>query len=201
MADLQDFTIDTGRLQEKWDGRYRDSAGVSAPSRVVSDNAHLLPTEGRALDLACGLGANAMFLAAHGLAVEAWDLSPVAVEKLAESAARQNLKLQMRVRDVIGQPPEPASFDVIVVSHFLDRGLMPSLIAALRPNGLLFYQTFVRESVTGKGPSNPDFRLGRNELLTLLPGLVIRVYREEGSVGDCTRGFRDLAMLVGQRPS
>lgn len=47
------------------------------PSQVLLDNSHLLPASGRALDLACGLGANALYLAKRGMTTSAWDLSPV----------------------------------------------------------------------------------------------------------------------------
>jgi len=100
---------------------------------------------------------------------------------------------------VVAQPPEAGSFDVIVVAHFLERALAPALMAALRPGGLLFYQTFIKEKVTDRGPGNPSYRLGRNELLKLFPSLEVVVYREEARIGDTTRGFRDQAMLVASK--
>ena len=66
--------------------------------------------------------------------------------------------------------------------------------------GLLFYQTFSREAVTDQGPSKPEYRLLPNELLRLFRGLLVRVYREEGKLGDVTRGFRDLTQLVAECP-
>ena len=67
------------------------------------------------------------------------------------------MKIASQARDIIARPPPPSSFDVIVVSHFLDRRLAPAIAWALRPGGLLFYQTFAREAVTDQGPSNPEF--------------------------------------------
>ena len=96
------------------------------------------------------------------------------------------------------QPPEADSFDVVVVSHFLERGLIQLLRQALRPQGLLFYQTFTQARVSERGPSNPEFRLRDNELLQLCNGMRILVYREEGLVGDLEQGFRDLALVVAQ---
>jgi tellurite methyltransferase len=58
----------------------------------------------------------------------------------------------------------------------------------------------VREKVSDMGPSSPHFRLGRNELLALFDGLIVRVYREEGTLGDVRVGLRDEAMLVAQHP-
>jgi 2-polyprenyl-3-methyl-5-hydroxy-6-metoxy-1,4-benzoquinol methylase len=184
-------------LREKWDGRY-EAAVISeeSTSRVLLENLHLLPQRGRALDLACGLGANALRLARAGLQTDAWDLSPVAIGKLHQYAEAHGLPLQYEVRDVIALPPAPESYDVIVVSHFLERSLCPILLAALRPEGLLFYQTFAG---TGSGPSNPTFRLAPNELLRLFAGLELLVYREEGESGDLDQGFRGQALLVGRK--
>ncbi|HKK04584.1 MAG TPA: methyltransferase domain-containing protein [Gammaproteobacteria bacterium] len=186
-------------MRAKWDARYRDAGGRGAPAVVLAGNAHLLPERGRALDMACGLGSNALLLAERGLTVEAWDLSPVAIDRLNADAAEQGLSLQGTVRDVVAEPPLPASFDVIVVAHFLERSLCPAISAALRPGGLLFYQTFTRARVTDTGPGNPAFRLERNELLHLFADLSLVVYREEARIGKLTQGFRDQAMLVAQK--
>ncbi len=191
---------DTEALRCKWDSRYRATDRFPDPAGVLLENRHLLPTRGRALDLASGLGANALLLARWGLSVSAWDLSPVAIAALKTRAAAEGLALEAEVRDVLCHPPAPARFDVILVSHFLARDLAPAISAALLPGGLLFYQTFVRESVTDQGPGNPAYRLNRNELLRLFSDLVVRFYREEGRVGDLDRGTRDVAQLVAQRP-
>ena len=186
--------------QAKWDRIYTDSAEKSAePCRMLSSCSHLLPAEGEALDLACGRGGNALYLAARGLTAHAWDISTVAVAALSERANRDGLQLATEQRDVSAQPPAPESFDVIVVSRFLDRRLAPALCAALREGGLLFYQTFTREKISATGPNNPAYRLGPNELLQLFRSLHIIYYHEEGKVGDTGRGFRDEAMLVAQK--
>jgi tellurite methyltransferase len=185
---------------ERWNRRYGDITDTPEPLQVLSENRHLLPARGRALDLACGLGANALLLAEQGLDTHAWDISAVAIERLGEQARQAGLTIQTTVRDVIGQAPEPETFDVIVVGHFLERSLAPALMAALRPGGLLFYQTFSRLSVDDSGPSNPAYRLAENELMQLFAPLKLRVYREEGRCGDTTRGFRNQAMYLGQKP-
>lgn len=186
--------------RDKWDQRYRAAAAAPGESvRVLRDYVHLLPRGGRALDLACGLGANALFLAGHGLDTHAWDISDVAIEKLQSLARAGGLALHARVRDVIHEPPPPREFDVIVIAHFLERGLSGTVIDALRPGGLLFFQTFTRTFVNPAGPSQAVYRLADNELLALFAGLRVLAYREEGTVGDTSRGFRDEAMLVGMK--
>lgn len=186
--------------QQHWNQRYRDNAtfDIPKPALVLSENFHLLPEQGSALDLACGRGGNALFLARQGLQVTAWDYSSVAIEQLKNLGEHQHLELQAEVRDVVDKPPSSQSFDVILVSYFLDRSIIPNLIAALKPGGLLFYQTFIQEKQNDIGPSNPDFLLQPNELLELFSSLRILVYREEGIVGNIAQGFRNEAFLVAQ---
>jgi SAM-dependent methyltransferase len=187
--------------QAKWDRIYRAAPpeAVPEPARVLAENLHLLPREGRALDLASGLGGNALALARRGLETYAHDISGEALVRLDALAARLGLAIATQVRDAGSRPPEAASFDVIVVSRFLDRSLAGALAAALRPDGLLFYQTYTAEKATAGGPSNPAFLLRPNELLELFRGLRIVAYREEGRIGDTGQGFRDEALLVAQQ--
>ncbi|WP_455221994.1 class I SAM-dependent methyltransferase [Kaarinaea lacus] len=189
--------------QRQWDERYREQGSIlpSTPAEVLIENAHLLPDKGAALDLACGLGANAIFMAQHGLQAVAWDYSAIAIERLNQYARQHNIELQAEVRDVVLEPPTDHSFDVIVVSRFLERSIIPQLCNALKPQGLIFYQTFISEKDPSVGPGNPAYLLEPNELLQLFAGLRIRVYREEGLLGDMERGFRNEAMLVAQRIS
>ena len=182
--------------QERWDSRYRDAGGPHAPARVLLDNAHLLPRQGTALDLACGLGGNSLFLAGHGLQTYAWDISPVAVEKLSALARRQGLPVVAEVKDALRDPIPAARFDVVVVAHYLERALTGDIIRALKPGGLLFYQTFTRTAVTDAGPQKDEWRLAGGELLTMFAPLRPLVYREEGRIGDVSQGFRDKALLV-----
>lgn len=187
--------------RDKWDAIYRCSpeGPGAAPAEVLWRNAHLLPATGTALDLAAGLGGNALFLAARGLATSAWDISSAALDRLAAAAATQGRALTTEVRDVVAHPPDRESFDVMVVSCFLDRSLAGPLVAALRPGGLLFYETFTREKARPGGPSNPDYLLAPNELLALFRGLRVVVYREEGLIGDPARGWRNRARFVGYK--
>jgi len=187
-------------LQTKWDERYAKNNDLPQACRVLQEFSHLLPPNGQALDLACGLGGNALFLAKHGLTTSAWDLSPIGIEKLTQLATQSSANIESQVRDVITQPPSKNSFDVIVVSYFLERKLFPTLLAALKPSGLLFYETFIADKPEGSGPSNPDYCLQQNELLQHCDGLIIRAYQEEGMIGDVSKGLRNVAMLVGQNP-
>ena len=193
-------TPDKQALLAKWNRIYTDTSTTDeAAASVLADYAHLLPPRGKALDLACGLGANALFLARRGLDTEAWDLSPVAIDKLRERAGRHRLSIRARAADVEATDIGRERFDVIVVVRFLERKLAPAIVAALKPGGLLLYQTFTAEKVAEVGPSNPAYLLQANELLSLFSGLRILAYREEGRVGDCSKGLRNEAFLIGQR--
>ena len=190
--------------QRQWDARHRAREGWPEPSRVLAENAHLLPATGEALDLACGLGSDALLLAARGLRVHGWDFSPVALERLRARAAAQGLSIETELRDVVAAPPPANAFDLINVSHFLERSLAPALAVALRPGGLLCYQTFTRSQPPGqcRGPDNPAFRLAENELLGLfVPPLRLLVYREESLAGDRYLGWRGMALLVARKPA
>lgn len=186
---------------ERWNRRYHQAPDphLATPAAVLADNRHLLPECGRALDLACGRGGNALLLARHALETHAWDYAAAAIEQLRSRARTLKLGIHTEVRDVVKRPPDPDSFDVIVVSRFLERGLAPALIHALRRNGLLFYQTYTQETVSDEGPSNPDYRLAPNELLVLFAPLRVVFYREEGRLGDHTAGFRNCAQLIGMK--
>jgi SAM-dependent methyltransferase len=186
-------------LRQCWNQRYGETQLTQQPARVLSDHLHLLPRHGKALDLACGLGANALLLGQQGLEIWAWDISPVAIMRLDEAAQQAGLSVHTETRDVILQPPQSDSFDVIVVSRFLERSLAPALQAALRSGGVLFYQTFTKLRVTEGGPRNPHFLLEDNELLHLFAALKVRVYREEGLLGELDSGFRNEAMLIAQK--
>ncbi|HAO25449.1 MULTISPECIES: class I SAM-dependent methyltransferase [unclassified Methylophaga] len=187
-------------IQQKWDKRYREPVGnYPEPAWVLQQNQHLLPGHGNVVDLACGLGANALLMASLGLQVQAWDISGEALAKLSIEAERRQLDLSIEQRDVSIMPPAPESFDVIVISQFLDRPLCQHIVNALKPDGLVFYQTFCRDKPDNKGPQNPEFLLADNELLDLFASLRIRVYREEALLGDTRQGWRNQAMLVAQK--
>jgi tellurite methyltransferase len=192
--------MSAGAMREKWDHIYAsDTEEEPAPAAVLRENAHLLPLGGNALDLACGRGGNALFLARRGFRVSAWDISPVAIGRLAGRAERSGLALEAAVRDVESVPFPRETFTVITVSRFLARSLTGAILDSLAPGGLLFYQTFVREKLSTKGPGNPEYLLRVNELLDLFREMRILVYREEGRAGDLSAGNRDEASLVGKK--
>ena len=188
----------TASIEAKWDAIYEKNS-FSQPADVLVENSFLLPSKGCALDLASGLGANALFLAEKGLDVQAWDISSVAINRLKQNAVQKNLRVS--VKQVLIQPKTMPknTFDVIVLSRFLDRSLCNAIMESLKPDGLLFYQTYVREKIAPNGPRNPDFLLARNELLQLFKALKLVVYRENSLIGCLQCGERNEALFVGQK--
>jgi hypothetical protein len=85
------------------------------------------------------------------------------------------------------------------VSYFLDRDIIPALVEALKPGGVIFYQTFTQQRVSDQGPQRTEFRLADQELLHLFSGLQVLFYREEGRIGDVHKGLRDEAMFIGRK--
>jgi len=187
-------------LINKWNTIYSQAEiAPSAPAQVLSENGFLLPATGTALDLACGLGGNAIFLAQQQLAVTALDISNVAIEKLNAYADRQRLNISARQQAIDAQGFGGHRFDVIVVSRFLDRTLRDAIIEALKPDGLLFYQTYTREKTDRIGPSNPDYLLAENELLDLFSPLRLIFYSDNGLIGNQQSGIRGEAQFIGQK--
>ncbi len=184
---------------KKWNEAYKDADISSAkPAQVLSENVHLLPERGHALDLACGRAGNAIFLAEQGFHVDAVDISPNVLESLESFVKQQSLSISCECRDIETKGLSDRKYDVIVVSYFLNRELFPQIIKALKPNGLLFYETWSQEKVDNSGPSNPDFRLQAGELLDLSQTLRPLFYREEGDQGESSKGSRNIAMLVAK---
>lgn len=182
----------------KWDAIHGQSSSDQGAAEVLSANCFLLPTQGLALDLACGKGGNALLLAEKGLWVQAWDISAVALEKLRNKADAAGLAIETRQCNITADSLLNTSFDVIVVSRFLDRTLCNAIMAALKPGGLLFYQTFTRNKLEQQGPSNPDYLLANNELLRLFSPLSVIFYQEYPPIGDVRSGNRNEACFIGQ---
>ncbi|MBD3821156.1 MAG: class I SAM-dependent methyltransferase [Thiotrichales bacterium] len=163
----------------KWDEKYQqhDPKQPVLPAWVLQQHPELLPLKGKGLDLACGLGGNARFMAQCGLSVEAWDISDVALTELNNWAAVNRLPIQPTLCDLTQMLLPYQRFDVITVSLYLDRQLFPQIEQALKPGGKLFYQTYLAP-VQANAPSNPDFYLKSSEFSKAFPSLTTEIYGE-----------------------
>jgi SAM-dependent methyltransferase len=155
---------------------------------------HRLPP-GDALDVACGRGRHALWLAEQGWNVTGLDRDSNALDTMAAEARLRQLPVVPRLADLesgTDRLPEDA-FEVIVVVHYLHRPLFPRLLAALRPGGVLVYETFTTAQASRGKPTNPDFLLRPGELRDLVGPLEILEWREGEFDG------RDVASIVARR--
>ena len=148
------------------------------------------------LDLACGRGRHALYLARAGFRVRAVDRDAGAIADLRDTAGRLGLDVTCDVLDLETTPPPglgDACYDAVVVFHYLHRPLFPAIGRALVRGGLLVYETFtVAQSLRGH-PRNPAFLLHPGELPRLVAPLEVLDSREAEVDG------RDVASVVAER--
>lgn len=165
----------------RWDERYRErvDAPLPAPEALLLRQAAQF-TGGDALDVACGLGQNALWLAARGYRVSGVDGSVLALRRAAAESRVRGLPVRWLCADLDLFTPAPASLDLVVVVRFLDRMLVPRLMAALRPGGLLFHCTFNVNRLQDDGGFPRAYLLEPGELGRLLAPLQ-RVAADDGA--------------------
>lgn len=134
------------------------------------------------LDLACGAGRHARLFLAYGLPVTAVDRD---VSRMADIADHPKLTLVAADLEagVDAWRPGPRAYGTVVVANYLWRPLLPALVAAVAPGGMLLYETFARGNARFGKPSNPDFLLMRNELRDAVAGKLEVVAFEQGEIG------------------
>lgn len=162
--------------------------------------------KGLILDVAAGRGRNTLYLLSQGSQVEAIDRDAEALAELTASAKVRHLSgLTTRVLDLEADPDRPpslgqAAYDAVIVSYYLHRPLFPSLIDALKPNGILLYETFTIDNYfRHRHPRRWEFCLAPNELLRLTSPLRVLHYDEGEHDGGHGSGASYTARLVAQK--
>lgn len=185
----------------RWDRRYADGdwEDVSGPALLLEEALPWLDGRGRALDLACGAGRNAVRLAALGYAVLAVDLSLEGLRITRRRAAEGGLRVQPLLADVDRLELLPESFQVVVNTHFLLRSAFDLIRRTLAPGGILVFETFnVDEIDILGGDIRREYALERGELRRVFPEFEVLLY-EEGVV-QREEGERGLARMIARKP-
>jgi tellurite methyltransferase len=168
--------------REKWDRRYsRESRALPAPDEFLVQHRDLL-TSGRALDLACGLGANSIFLAEHGYEVDAVDVSFEAISRLREGVRSRGLLVRCILADLDYFPLPRTTYDVAAVFYFFSEDLIEGIKDALKHRGLLFYATYNQRHTSVMPTFNPAYLIPPDKLAAYFTDFEILVH--ETSAGD-----------------
>jgi len=164
----------TRRARARWEARHAAAAGdpPGAPDPVLAAHRTLLGAAGRhpgderaeALDVACGAGHNALWLAREGFRAVGIDVSTTALRRARAAAVAEGLPARFVAADLDRFPLPAARFALVVVVKFLDRGLAPAIVRALAPGGVLFYRTFNQRFLARKPGFNRDYVLADGEL-------------------------------------
>lgn len=180
-----------------WRGPREFGAGsITGPSGWLLDNADLLPRGGRVLDVACGRGRHALLMAGAGFGVRAIDRNAASIDSVRTVSGRLGLPIDADVVDLETDPPPSlgaAEYEVVLGFNYLHRALFPMIRNAVKPGGLLIYETFTKGQAERGHPRNPAFLLNEGELQELVqPFSVLRA--RDGDVGG-----RLIASIVARR--
>lgn len=174
----------TGEDRRRWDGRHAAvGAGEPMPPDALRGRDDLLPPSGRAIDIGCGRGQVAVWLALRGLDVDAVDVSPAGLAAGAALATAHGVTLRWREADLDAGLPA-GRYDAVVCQRFRDPALYPAFRAALTPGGLL-----VLTVLSEVGDEGGRFRASPGELLSAFGGLEVLHHDErDGEATLVARG-------------
>ncbi len=190
--------------RDKWDARYREGAYESRthPTALLAEWLPRLP-RGRALDVACGAGRNALYLAANGYAVTALDSSRIGLDRAEGAAAERGLTVEWLCAD-LDEDPERAlpdgAFDLIVWVRYVHSTLMPHLVARLADGGAILCEQHFATGAPVAGPRSAEFRLPPGALRRAAQGLRI-VHAYEGPAVDPDGRSVALTQLIAHKPA
>jgi tellurite methyltransferase len=184
----------------KWDTQHAQSHAREQPAsflrQMMEADAWPLP-RGRALDVACGKGRNALYLAGLGFDVVAMDISSVALAAGRSRAEARQLTIDWQQIDLEQVQLDEAAYQLVVSFNYLQRSLMPQIKRAVKIGGHVIYESYLIDQKEIGHPKNPAYLLGHNELLDSFRDLRILYYREGKFVDADAASYR--AGIVAQR--
>ncbi len=160
-----------------------------APSTWVQRWSHLVPAGASVLDVACGSGRHVHWFHQRGCRVTCVDRDEAALQPLRAIA-------EVLVADIEAGPwPLPSRrFDAVIVTNYLWRELLPTLVASVADGGMLIYETFAVGNQSVGKPSNPQFLLRPGELLAATAGLRVVAF-EDGFAVEPERFIQRIAAV------
>ena len=188
--------------QDKWNARYRDGAyaGRRHPTALLARFAPSLP-RGQALDVACGAGRNALFLAEQGFVVDAVDISAEGLARLDDAACAACADIRTIEADLESGLPVATDgcYDLIVMVRYVNLPLIRELTGRLGEHGILVSEQHLKTDQDVVGPRNAAYRLDPGALLDAVRPLRVHYYRE-GIVTDPDGSRAALARVVASGP-
>lgn len=164
--------------RNKWDQRYtEDSYNKKNPVALVTDWLAQIPV-GRALDVACGAGRNAIFLAQAGYRVDAVDISPEGLNLAQKEAVSLGLDINWIEHDLDQSYSFDTDYNLILVMWFVNLELVTQLCDCLAPGGYLLCEEHLITDEDVIGPKNPNFRVAPGALREAVSGLEVLHYDE-----------------------
>lgn len=176
-----------------------DTSRPDPPSPFIVEQIHHIAADrgvgARALDIATGRGRHLHALASAGFDAFGIDCSLEALQSARARLAVDRLRAHLWCADLTATPLPVRAFDLVVVTRYLQRDLFPALTAALKPGGVLLYETFtVGQLRYDRGPRAPEHLLEAGELARSVPGLETLYYVEVDAP-------EAVARLAAQAPS
>lgn len=190
--------------REKWQKKYREGAYASRRHASVYLQQHLpalTPPCKRALDLACGAGRNALFLARHGYRVDAVDIAGEGLARGKTSADDEGLAdICWYEHDLdAGLPATLDQYGLIIMIRYLNLTLLRATIQHLAQGGYLLAEVHLQTDKPVTGPGSKRFRIAPGAFASIAHNLDIIDY-SEGLVADPDGSVVALARLLARKP-